>query len=126
MNETRQLLNALREINSAETRIVARLTPSLIGMFGSMTIFDLFLADLDDALSSRSVPPNLRRRAANLTGTFIPQVADFNGVTDLSAHPATADDVRSLRIGSPDERKRGVAVILSALTTVLNEIQALD
>jgi hypothetical protein len=113
-------------MNGAGGGIVARLTPSLIGMFGSHTMFDLFLADLDQALSSRNVPANLRKRAANLAGTFIPQVAGFNNIKDLTAHPATADDVRSLSLGSPSERAQGVLVILSALLTVLDEVLKID
>jgi hypothetical protein len=123
MTETRQLLSALREINSSETRIVARLTPSLIGMFGSPSMFDIFLADLDVALNSGTLPGNLRRRATNLTGTFIPQVAELNGVKDFGSTPASAADVRTLSVGSPAERKRGVAVILSALNAILVEVQ---
>lgn len=125
MEETRQLLAALREINKKDGSVVTRLTPSLIGMFGSMTMFDHFLADLDQALGSRSVPEALKRRAANLAGTFIPQVAGFNDIKDL-AHPVTAEELRAIHIGSPVERKQGVARILGALMKILNAVLKID
>lgn len=121
MEETRQLLAALREINNREGSIVTRLTPSLIGMFGSMTMFDHFLADLDQALAARSVPEALKRRAANLAGTFIPQVAGFNNIEDF-ARPVTAEELRAIGIGSPAERKQGVALILGGLMNILNAV----
>lgn len=126
MEETRQLLAALREINKREGSVVTRLTPSLIGMFGSIAMFDHFLADLDQALAARSVPDALKRRAANLSGTFIPQVAGFNSIENAASHPVTADELRAIHIGSPGERRQGVALILGALMKILDAILKID
>lgn len=122
MEETRQLLAALREINGAERNLVSRLTPSLIGMFGSQTMFDLFLGDLDEALKNGSIPEAIKRRAGNLASTFIPQVADLNGIKDAAATPVTSSELRSMQVISPRERRQGVILILAALMKVLDDV----
>jgi hypothetical protein len=122
MNEPRALIAALHEINRTPDRNVARFTASLVGMFGSSAMLDLFLDELDTALATNSVPPPLRQRAANLTNTFIPQVAGFNGIKDLSAQVVTADELRTIRCDIPELRREGVRLILAAFMKILDDV----
>lgn len=121
MNEARSLISVFHELNRSEDRTVAHFTPSLIGMFGSTGIFDSFLSELDSAVASRQVSDSLRKRAANLISTFIPQVAEYNGIKNSSALPVTTEDLRSISAGSLESRRKGVAIILSALIIILDE-----
>ena len=123
MEETRQLIAALREINGTSDRNVARFTPALIGMFGSTRMFDIFLADLDEAFTTGHVTEALKERVTNLRRTFIPQVAALNGITELTAMNASAQDLRAIRSDSPEHRREGAKSILAALMAILEKIQ---
>ena len=120
------LIAALKELNGSTESTVANFTPSLIGMFGSTVLFDAFLSEIDAALTSGNISPTLKKRAANLIGTFIPQVADYNGIEDPAAYPVTVESLRKLSENSFMNRKEGVVIILSALMTILKEASELD
>lgn len=120
------LISAFKELNSNGSRTVANFTPSLIGMFGSLSIFNAFLDEIDVALASGQISPSLKKRAANLSTTFIPQVAEYNGIKDPAAYPVTVEGLRSISAGSLAQRKEGVAIILSALMTILKEAGELN
>lgn len=121
MNGARSLISAFHEINRSENKSVAYFTPSLIGMFGSSSIFDSFLAEIDTALATGKMPDSIKKRATNLIGTFIPQVAEYNDITDPAERVVTADELRGISKESLESRRNGVAVILSALIAILKE-----
>lgn len=121
MNGARSLISAFYEINRSENNTIAHFTPSLIGMFGSIGIFNTFLAEIDSAMASGQMPASIKKRAANLTGTFIPQVAEFNGISNPSLRSVTADDLKSISCSTLEERRKGVESILSALIVILKE-----
>jgi len=123
MSESRAMIAAFLELNRSADRNVALFTPSLVGMFGSINIFDTFLNEVDSALASGGISEPLKRRAANLIGTFIPQVADYNGIKDLTDAAVTADRLRNITPASLDGRRQGVIFILSALITILTEVK---
>ena len=119
MSEVRELIAAFHELNATSDRNVARFTPSLVGMFGTTSMLELFLTALDGALASGTVSESLRRRSQNLVHTFIPQVAGYNGITDISAQQVTADQLRAIRTDAPGSRAEGVRLILAALHQIL-------
>ncbi|HEY6838869.1 MAG TPA: hypothetical protein VI389_09015 [Geobacteraceae bacterium] len=122
MGEARELIAALRELNRTPDRSVARFASSLVGMFGSNNMFELFLFDVDAALEAGSASDTLKRRARNLVHTFIPQVAGYNGIRDLRALKVTAEKLRAIHTDSPESRREGVETILSALLQILDEV----
>jgi len=126
MNGARSLISAFHEINRSENKSVAYFTPSLIGMFGSASIFDSFLAEIDAAMAAGNMPASIKKRASNLTGTFIPQVAEYNGIMNPSERIVTADELRGISKDSLESRRNGVAVILSALIAILKEATELN
>ena len=115
------LIKAFHEINSGKLS-VADFTPSLVGMFGSVGIFDSFLSEVEQALTSGNIPAPLKKRAANLIGTFIPQVAEYNGIRNLAEQQVTAEELRNISAGSLAERRAGVVTILAALIAILQQI----
>ena len=121
MSQARSLISAFHEINRSENKSIAYFTPSLIGMFGSSNIFDSFLTEIDTAMASGNMPASIKKRAANLIGTFIPQVAEYNGIMNPAEQIATADDLRGISTESLETRRNGVKIILSALITILKE-----
>ncbi len=122
MDTTRDLIAAFHELNETRDRSVAQFTPSLVGMFGSKKMLDLFLDDLAAAIASGSAPEPLRKRAANLVQTFIPQVAAYNGITDLAGHTVTPAELRAIANDSPDGRLAGVRNILAAFIMILRNV----
>ncbi len=120
MNEVRELIAAFHELNTTNDRNVARFTPSLVGMFGTTNMFDLFLSALDGAITSGTVSESLRRRSVNLVQTFIPQVAGYNGIKDLETQHVTAPQLRSISTDAPEGRAQGVRMILAALLQILD------
>jgi hypothetical protein len=115
------LISAFKDLNSTTDSTVANFTPSLIGMFGTVGLFDAFLSEIGNAIALGRISPSLKKRAANLAGTFIPQVAEYNGIKDPAAYPVTAEALRGLSTASLATRKEGVAIILSALMAILKE-----
>jgi len=91
-------------------------------MFGSLGIFDAFLAELDAALAKGRISPSLKKRAANLSGTFIPQVAGYNGIENPAEYPVTAAGLRDISADTLEKRREGVLLILSSLIYILEEI----
>jgi hypothetical protein len=120
------LISAFKELNSSPDTTVANFTPSLIGMFGSLSLFNAFLDEIDAALASGQISPSLKKRAANLSSTFIPQVAQYNGIKDPAAYPVTVEGVRGVSTESLPKRQAGVEIILSALMAILKEAGELD
>lgn len=121
MAKAAALIAAFRELNRKSGITVANFTPSLIGMFGSISLFDEFLAEIEEALAKGTISPPLKKRAANLSGTFIPQVADYNAIKNPAAYPVSAEALSSISQNSLGERTEGVAIILSALMAILKE-----
>ncbi len=126
MEDARALIAALHDINRTTDRNVARFTASLVGMFGSNAMLDLFLDELDTALASGSITEPLRRRATNLATTFIPQVAGYNGIKDLSTRSVTADELRAIRCDTPQARQNGARDILIAFMKILDKVIKID
>lgn len=126
MNGAHSLISAFHEINRSENKSVAYFTPSLIGMFGSAGIFDSFLTEIDNAMASGKMPASIKKRAANLTGTFIPQVAEYNGIKDPAQRIVTADELRGISPETLETRRNGVEIILSALIAILKEASNID
>ncbi len=122
MNEVRELIAAFHELNATPDRNVARFTPSLVGMFGTTGMLELFLSSLDQALTSGTASESLRRRSQNLVHTFIPQVAGYNGIKDLSAEQVTAAQLRAISTDAPEGRAQGVRLILAALLQILDAV----
>lgn len=123
MEGARSLISAFHELNRSKDNTVAHFTPSLIGMFGSLGIFDAFLAEIDSALANRTTSPSLKKRAVNLSGTFIPQVAEYNGIKDPAAYPVTTADLQSINASTLAGRREGAVIILAALLVILKEIR---
>jgi hypothetical protein len=126
MNGAISLISAFHELNRSEDRTVAHFTPSLIGMFGSTVIFDSFLSEVESAVTARKVPENIRKRASNLISTFIPQVAEYNGIKNPSELPATSEELKTIHADTLENRRKGVAMILSALVRILEEAVAIQ
>lgn len=126
MNDARSLIAAFHELNRSTDRTVANFSPSLIGMFGSIGIFDSFLDDIDAAIVAGRAPASLKKRAANLSGTFIPQVAEYNGISSPAEFPVTAEGLRSISADSLANRRTGVVSILAALMVILKQISDMD
>ena len=126
MNGACSLISAFHELNRSEDRTVSHFTPSLIGMFGSTVIFESFLSEIDSAVATRNVPASIRKRASNLISTFIPQVAEYNGIKNPSEHPVTTEELRLISADTLANRRKGVAIILSALISILDEAARLQ
>jgi len=126
MNGACSLISAFHELNRSEDRTVSHFTPSLIGMFGSTVIFESFLSEVDSAVTARKVPDSIRKRASNLISTFIPQVAEYNGIKNPSELPVTTEDLRLISADTLANRRKGVAIILSALISILDEAARLQ
>lgn len=122
MNEARRIIAAFLDLNRSEDRKISYFTSSLVGMFGTGTMFDEFLESLDRVLETGSVPEPLRTRSANLFHTFIPQVAGFNSISDLSFQDVTADQLRDVSTATPHLRGAGVRTILVAFMKVLDTV----
>lgn len=122
MEDARALIGVLRELNGSTDRKVGYFTPALIGLFASPGMFDAFLAGLDETLARGTIDESLRERALNLSRTFIPQVADLNGISELTVPTVTPEQLRAVRADSPQGRKLGVKVILAALIKILDEV----
>jgi len=126
MNGACSLISAFHELNRSKDRTVAHFTPSLIGMFGSTVIFDSFLSEVNSAVAARNVPDSIRKRASNLISTFIPQVAEYNGIKNPSELEVTTEDLRLISADTLANRRKGVAIILSALISILDEAARLQ
>jgi hypothetical protein len=126
MNGARSLIAAFHELNNSQNQAIAYFTPALIGMFGSAAIFDSFLSEIDKAITSGTMPASIKKRAANLTGTFIPQVAEYNSITHPVERSVTADTLKNISTGTLASRRDGVAVILAGLIQILNEASEMN
>lgn len=121
MSVARELIAAFHEINGSKERSIADFTPSLVGLYGSASIFGTFLDEIDEAIKNRAVSEALKTRAINLIGTFIPQVAEYNGIKDISSRKVTKEDLLGITPESLQSRRDGIMIILCALVTILDE-----
>ncbi len=121
MEKAAALIAAFRELNRKSGTTVANFTPSLIGMFGSISLFDEFLAEIEEALANGTISPPLKKRAANLADTFIPQVADYNAIKNAAEYPVSAEALSAISPETLGGRTEGVAIILSALMAILKD-----
>lgn len=126
MDEAREFIAVFRELNATSDRCIIRFTPSLIGLFGTPRLFEFFLDELDAALCNKTIDPPLHERARNLAQIFIPQVAGYNNVSEPAAVTVTPEQLRNIRIDTPEHRKLGVQIILASLMQILVEINTLD
>ena len=126
MAGARSLIAAFKELNKSDNKTVAHFTPSLVGMFGSIGIFDTFLQEIDVAITAGKASASLKKRATNLIGTFIPQVADYNNIKNPSAFAATAAELQNISADSLENRRKGVELILSSLVVILRETDGLQ
>lgn len=126
MDGARSLISAFHEINRSENRSIDYFIPSLIGMFGSISIFESFLAEIDTAMATGKMPTSTKKRAANLSGTFIPQVAEYNGIKNPAQRIVTANELRNISKDTLESRRNGVEVILSGLIAILKEASEMD
>lgn len=122
MSTPRDLIAVLLKHNSSSDKNIALFTPSLIGMFGSAPIFDVFLKEVDSSLATGNIPEPLITRAANLIGTFIPQVAEYNGIKSLDDNQVTAELLEGISPATLAERKQGTVLILSSLIAILKGV----
>ena len=122
MNDARELIATFLELNRSEDRKIGYFTSALVGMFGTDTMFDEFLENLDRVLVTESIPEPLRTRATNLVHTFIPQVAGFNKIEDLAYQDVTVDQLRAISTATPQKRSEGVRTILIAFMKVLDTV----
>lgn len=125
MARAHSLIAAFNELKKSENKTVAHFSPSLIGLFGSVGIFDAFLTEVDAAIAAGQVSASLRKRAANLIGSFIPQVAEYNSIKNPSSLAVSADDLKNVTADSLECRRKGVEIILSALIMILKEADAI-
>jgi hypothetical protein len=126
MDEARALIAVFRELNASNDRKVALFTSSLVSLFGSTAMFNAFLDEIDTGLSSRQFPQDVKKRAASLTDTYIPQVAGLNNILDFSQLTVTAEDLRGIRNDSADNRKQGARTILAGLSRILKQVTDLN
>jgi hypothetical protein len=129
MDEARELITVFHELNKTgkgiEDRRVAQFSASLVGMIGSTAMFDALLTQFDAALASGKITAELKDRAKNLQRTFVPQVAGYNGIKDISSIAVTVDDLRNVHADSVANRIAGVVVILAALMKILQAVNSI-
>lgn len=123
MEDARELISVFHELNATNDRKIAQFTSALIGLFGSTRMFEDFLSDLDTSLTNGSISAPVRERAANLAQTYIPQVAQLNGIEDINGQNISADQLRAIQTTPPHERKQGVRIILAALIKILEAVK---
>ena len=119
MDEARALISAFLELNSSKDRQIGVFAPSLVALFGSPGMFDDFLTGIDKALAGNHITEPVKRRAANLSRTFIPQVAELSRITDLTGQPVTADQLRAISATTAEGRREGARLILAGLIKIL-------
>jgi len=122
MDEARELISVFRELNESTDRKVSLFTSSLVSLFGSTSMFNAFLAEIDAGLSSHQFSADVKKRAANLTNTYIPQVAGLNDIRDFDQQTVSAEALRHIRNDSADNRKQGARTILAALSRILKQV----
>jgi membrane-bound lytic murein transglycosylase B len=122
MDEARALISVFRELNESTDRRVSLFTSSLVSLFGSTSMFNAFLAEIDAGLNSHQFSTEVKTRAANLTNTYIPQVAGLNDIQDFDQQTVTAEELRNIRNDSAESRKQGARTILAALSRILKQV----
>jgi len=119
--ESIELIKTFHQLNESDNT-VAHFLPSLIGMFGSIRLFDFFLSELADAFEKGNLSEAQKTRATNLADTFIPQIAEYNSIDNLAAVTVTSVDLSRIRSSSAEERENGALLILAALTLIMKEV----
>jgi len=123
MEEARALISVFHELNATNDRKIALFSSSLIGLFGSTRMFEDFLSDLDKSLTNGTISAPVKERATNLARTYIPQVAQLNGIDDINGLNVSAEQLRAIKTSPPHERKEGVRTILAALIRILEAVK---
>ena len=123
MEEARALISVFHELNATNDRKIALFSSSLIGLFGSTRMFEDFLSDLDTSLTNGTISAPVKERATNLARTYIPQVAQLNGIEDINGLNVSAEQLRAIKTTPPHERKEGVRIILAALIKILEAVK---
>jgi len=121
MGSAHDLIKVLHELNRTDSRHIARFTPSLVGMFGSRRMLDLFLSEIDDAMRERRFSEPLKNRTRNLLTTFIPQIADLNGIKRDTLPPVTPDMLAAISADTVQKRLEGVRLIIAAFLQILSD-----
>lgn len=125
MEEARLLITVFRELNETSDRKVALFTSSLISLFGSTSMFNAFLDELETTIANGKVPEAIKTRALNLAKTYIPQVAGLNDIQDLDQVAVTPEKLRGIRNDSAENRKDGARIILAALNKILGTVKTI-
>ena len=125
MEEARALIAAFRELNETSDRKVALFTSSLISLFGSTSMFNAFLTEIDGALVNRTISADVKTRAANLSRSYIPQVAGLNNLQNIDQETVTAAALKGILNDSAENRRQGTRTILVALNQILKEVNKL-
>lgn len=126
MQDARQLIAAFLYLNQTNDRTLARFIPSLVGIFGSKRMLDVFLAQLDEALASNCIDEALKTRVENLRHTFVPQIAGLNSIKEFSAGTVTSDAVRAINSETPENRINAVKTILFGFMDVLDRVRQIE
>lgn len=124
MEEARALISVFHELNATNDRKIALFSSSLIGLFGSTRMFEDFLSDLDKSLTNGTISAPVKERATNLARTYIPQVAQLNGIEDINGLNVSIEQLRAIKTAPPHERKEGVRIILAALIKILEAVKS--
>lgn len=123
MGTAHDLIRTIITLNGTSDRHVARFTPSLVGMFGSRRMLDLFLTELDTAIQRGTFDEPLKTRVRNLLTTFIPQIADLNGVKGEQPE-VTAERLAAISAETVQKRLEGVRLLIAAFLQILSEADA--
>lgn len=126
MEEARALISVFHELNATNDRKIALFSSSLIGLFGSTSMFEDFLSDLETSFSNGAISAPVKERAANLAHIYIPQVAKLNGIEDINGQNVSVEQLRAIQTTPPQERKEGVRIILAALIKILDAAKMID
>lgn len=126
MEEARALIVAFRELNETNDRKIGLFTSSLISLFGSTSMFNDFLGEIDTAIVSNTISSDVKMRAANLAQTYIPQVAGLNSIKDLDDAQVSAEILLGISNDSAEHRHEGTRVILAALKRILQAVNNIN
>lgn len=120
MGSAHDLIRTIITLNGTTDRHVARFTPSLVGMFGSRRMLDLFLTEVDSAMQTGTFEEPLKTRIRNLLTTFIPQIADLNGIKG-ECPDVTPERLAGISTETIQKRLEGVRLIIGAFLRILSE-----
>lgn len=117
----RRAVRMLKKLN------FAKYTPSLVALIGSQTMVLQLIEEIKVAVKKNSIDGQLRKRLQKLLEQFIPQIAEMNGVKNLS-QPPTTQEIKALFENAEDskmlqgENKIFLRVIHHSLKNMLETI----